>query len=640
MRNDNDDFKNYIDKKIEEKKEGFQIKNCAVSFSTGERKDGNNESITKGTYLMTLGEGIDVMPELDPGKKKVFFIGGSGDKAAFGVGREVTNGNKSYGYDNLKYDYVMAFEPVAWPWKKDCKSTFTISYGKTNSKYEGLIDRIIEDHENRGIYRSEVLTQGKEEYFCLLIRTTTDDGKTFDPTFLDAYFEASDSRTFNGCDIRYEREYIAVNRGKIQIPEIDYPRNWLLAGAPGTGKSNTLKKALADYVDKIVDESGTEYMNDPEHKDRYKEEISRRVTFYEEYSYENFVGCYKPVMKEVSDDETGDKRISYEFEPGPFVDIYVKAWNSLQACQDEPDADNDDAEKGNNAGTKKAPESFFLIIEEINRAKAASVFGELFQLLDRDKDGYSEYTVVPEKSLCKYLEEQGLPTTMQLPPNMYIWATMNSADQGVYPLDAAFKRRWSYKYMSIFEPRVFDPGIMLMTEEGPQVFLWESFRNKINDIILREGMDEDKCIGPYYFNDREFAEIAFYTCAGNSEHETVLKNYFSEFENKQSDSKSISADIENRIGEIINADGDDYRKSHDSPLMSKLFFYLYQDLFKYDEPEKMFKLKNKPEEMNDSDMGIMDSMSISAIMQMMKRSESIFNILNVDVEEIKEYTVN
>lgn len=189
----------------------------------------------------------------------------------------------------------------------------------------------------------------------------------------------------------------------------EYERNRIVFGAPGTGKSYELKEDCEDLL--------------KDAKDNYE-----RVTFHPDYSYSQFVGTYKPVMG-------ADEKIRYDFVPGPFMRVYVEALKS---------------------GRTENPQPHLLLIEEINRAKVAAVFGDVFQLLDRDDDGVSEYEIQASEDIRKYLAKQlgGTPDNYQkirIPNNMFIWSTMNSADQGVFPMDTAFKRRWNFEYLGINE---------------------------------------------------------------------------------------------------------------------------------------------------------------------------------------------
>ena len=234
-------------------------------------------------------------------------------------------------------------------------------------------------------------------------------------------------------------------------------------GAPGTGKSHKLKGEV-----------------DNSFPSRYE-----RVTFYPTYSYAQFVGCYKPTMRPRSDDY--GEEIAYEFVPGPFLRVLVNALN----------------EKPGENGKKK---DWCLVIEEINRANAAAVFGDVFQLLDRDGNGASEYSIAMtedmKRHLDKALSEDGKKSLQELagegnlkiPSNMYIWGTMNSADQGVFPMDTAFKRRWEFEYIGIDEG---EGDCAEWTIEG-QNLNWNKVRRFINDLLALHGVNEDKLMGAHF----------------------------------------------------------------------------------------------------------------------------------------------
>lgn len=228
----------------------------------------------------------------------------------------------------------------------------------------------------------------------------------------------------------------------------EYDKNRLIYGAPGTGKSNLLEKDRQVF--------GENY---------------ERVTFYEDYSYSQFVGSYKPVSV------NGD--ITYKFVAGPFLRQLAKALSP-----------------------KNNGEPQLLIIEEINRANAASVFGDMFQLLDRKSNGEGEYKVHISDEMKKYLmDEYGLETSvLRLPNNFYLWATMNSADQGVFPLDSAFKRRFDeYKLMDINEnEREIEDIIVDIKCNGIGLINWNMFRHVLNDYLLEKGVKDDKLIGPFF----------------------------------------------------------------------------------------------------------------------------------------------
>lgn len=242
------------------------------------------------------------------------------------------------------------------------------------------------------------------------------------------------------------------------------PRNRIIFGAPGTGKSheanldaNALLLGARDEKSPLTDDDKNT-----------KASRMERVTFHPEYSYYDFVGSYKPVMKnvQVEGKDATERKIEYDFVPGPFTRILVKALK----------------DKGH---------PYLLLIEEINRARVAAVFGDIFQLLDRTKGGESEYSICLSEDLKEHLKEQGLPLNeLKLPPNLYIWATMNSADQGVYPLDTAFKRRWSMEYLSINEGAENDS------------IGWNTIRKGIND-LLKPHVNEDKLMGYHFLKEEE-----------------------------------------------------------------------------------------------------------------------------------------
>ena len=241
------------------------------------------------------------------------------------------------------------------------------------------------------------------------------------------------------------------------------PYQKIVYGAPGTGKSYSLNEETESIF-------GTN---------------KERVTFYDGYTYGQFIGMYKPTMTEEGD-------ISYKYVPGPFMKQLVKAYI---------DSEN----------------NFCLIIEEINRAKADKVFGNIFQLLDRDEKGNSRYPISVSEEQLQYLREELKDKMdilerienkgMYLPDNLYIWATMNSADDGVQPLDTAFKRRWKFNYISLNaneDKFGTENEFIIGTYKGEFVF-WNKFRKVLNT-KLKDRITEDRLIAPFFISSNDFEE--------------------------------------------------------------------------------------------------------------------------------------
>ena len=270
-------------------------------------------------------------------------------------------------------------------------------------------------------------------------------------------------------------------------------------GAPGTGKSKTIKDLT--FGESVI-----------------------RTTFHPDSDYASFVGTYKPITEEVElrdcngkkviDEDTNEvvkeERIAYKFIPQAFLEAYVEAWKKLGSSKKQ-----------------------FLIIEEINRGNCAQIFGDLFQLLDRNEYGFSDYPIVADKDMQKYLEKEfaGWEITnkdeinqlygeanmvnlimkgerLVLPSNLYIWATMNTSDQSLFPIDSAFKRRWDWKYVPIREGRDKETNAPLnwYMNTGNKQYKWWSFISKVNELIGSLTNSEDKKLG-YFFCKAKDGEI-------------------------------------------------------------------------------------------------------------------------------------
>lgn len=252
-----------------------------------------------------------------------------------------------------------------------------------------------------------------------------------------------------------------------QIKNNAYAYNKIYFGPPGSGKSYKIKEILKN------------------------EKNIFRVTFFDEYSYYDFVGQYKPVvLKDYSskistkiDQRDSEKEpspvISYEFIPGIFMKSYVKSYNYPE-------------------------EKIFLIIEEINRGNCSSIFGDIFQLLDRDKNG-SKYPIQTTVEIKKYLKDniknkdEIFYDELIIPNNLYILSTMNTSDQSLFPIDSAFKRRWKQEYCPINyeEQKLFNIKI-----ENTNI-RWLDFIKKMNQQIFSILKNEDKQIGQWFVEIEE-----------------------------------------------------------------------------------------------------------------------------------------
>lgn len=292
-----------------------------------------------------------------------------------------------------------------------------------------------------------------------------------------------DERHSTLSSIMRKERHLIVNFDDYSInstPKNNKPHQRIFFGAPGTGKSFLLNQEAKEY-----------FVNNYE-----------RVTFHPNYMYGNFVGSFKPFPKilknadgTIKKDVDGNiqETITYEYIPGIFIKQLVKAF-------------------------KNENENYLLIIEEINRANVAAVFGDIFQLLDRNINGESEYFIECSKELQEFLKKEfegyKLPENIKkklgdnfnrlyIPRNLYIWATMNSADQGVMPLDTAFRRRWEFKYLGIDDAAndnciEFESYKFKVNEK--KVICWDKFRRLINERLSSLNIPEDKLIGPYFIS--------------------------------------------------------------------------------------------------------------------------------------------
>ena len=316
-------------------------------------------------------------------------------------------------------------------------------------------------------------------------------------------YEKTGSYQYSNALKTYMRFLCAKEIFSNEAKKVKLPSNLTLQqiyyGAPGTGKSKTIKDLT--FGESVI-----------------------RTTFHPDSDYASFVGTYKPITEEVTlrdcygkkviDEETNEvvkeERIAYKFIPQAFLEAYVEAWKKL--------------------GSNKKQ---YLIIEEINRGNCAQIFGDLFQLLDRNEYGFSDYPIVADKDMQKYLEKEfaGWEITnkdeinqlygeanmvnlimkgerLVLPSNLYIWATMNTSDQSLFPIDSAFKRRWDWKYVPIREGRDKETNAPLnwYINTGDKQYKWWSFISKVNELIGSLTNSEDKKLG-YFFCKAKDGEI-------------------------------------------------------------------------------------------------------------------------------------
>ena len=278
---------------------------------------------------------------------------------------------------------------------------------------------------------------------------------------INNFYEVKNENYFNKRI--YYLESSSKNLPLKKITNLPYQK--IIYGAPGTGKSYSLNQQVEEY-----------FGNN-----------KKRVTFYDGYTYGQFVGMYKPTPSEEND-------IEYSYVPGPFMQQLVQ---SLRNSKD----------------------NFCLVIEEINRAKADKVFGNIFQLLDRDSSGKSRYPISVSEEQLKFLEielkdrkdilEEIKEEGLYIPDNLYIWATMNSADEGVLPLDTAFKRRWKFEYISLNKnEKEFEKqreNIKLIVGQNKTYNLeWNTFRKIVNNKLQEHNITEDRLISPFFISPDDF----------------------------------------------------------------------------------------------------------------------------------------
>lgn len=333
----------------------------------------------------------------------------------------------------------------------------TIEQCKKNSSIPSDLQKKINDYSSDGNFRNNI-TRFLTDYEWWYGSKTIDRGDYFVSPILKMSKVVNNTQSYI-ADISYDltTELVDLLNANNQAPtETVFIREQVIYyGAPGTGKSHTIKEKL-----KTVSKDNKE-----------------TVTFHPDYDYVSFVGGYRPISEK---DDDGDETIKYKFVPQIFTNIYIKAW-------------------------KNPHEQFYLVIEEINRGNCAEIFGDIFQLLDQNQ----KYTVTPSSELKAYLVQElsdhleGIVDGLKMPNNLSILATMNTSDQSLFPMDSAFKRRWDWEYISInydrddenwsskFEVKINDEIY----------FSWLDFIETVNTKIKgNHNLGMDKCIGNYFIN--------------------------------------------------------------------------------------------------------------------------------------------
>lgn len=264
------------------------------------------------------------------------------------------------------------------------------------------------------------------------------------------------------------------------LEEKALPRQKIFFGAPGTGKSFKVNEAVQNQQ-------------------------VFRTTFHPDYDYAQFVGAYKP--KKVGD------TITYSFVPQVFAKAYAAAWKLYLDAKGDSRLrgnDNGNGENDNENGGNEKDIQVYLVIEEINRGNCAQIFGDIFQLLDRDSEGFSQYSIDADCDFAEWLKtnDNGLKSVwpayeekvgdgkLKLPPNLNILATMNTSDQSLFPMDSAFKRRFDWEYVPIsFDGK--DAANFQIDINGTQ-YSWQKFVETVNGKILTLTESEDKQLGEFF----------------------------------------------------------------------------------------------------------------------------------------------
>ena len=323
-----------------------------------------------------------------------------------------------------------------------------------------------------------------------------------------------------------------------EATRIEGGTNVLLYGVPGSGKSWTIAHEYCTPSTKV-----------------------ERVVFHPDYTNADFVGQILPIV------DPEDKMVTYDFTPGPFTTILREAYLNP---------------------TKE----YVLVIEEINRGNAPSIFGDIFQLLDRAYEPFTEGGItykagtsaygITNKSVAKVVYEDET-AKVRIPSNLSIYGTMNTSDQNVFTLDTAFQRRWRMRLIennfdnvraSLANAQILDTGVV-----------WSKFCDIINAQIIgnkgKVASAEDKRLGVYFIHE---SDLEFDARAVPSDGYTELYREYIDLLNAERD-KNITTVQAQRLRELRAA----IIKVRVFP--EKVIKYLWDDAFKFN-PEAIFDTEN------------------------------------------------
>lgn len=361
------------------------------------------------------------------------------------------------------YEKKIQLGTVSDPREKSKKDTIILGiyvYDKNDSYKDAVfvgypIDERIHYNTNpsiRGTFVNKLLIQAKTKGF---VYDKEHNSVGFRAEFIYYYLD-------NHYDIHYSKERIPKMKDTVgETDAQDKPNkvgaNILFYGVPGAGKSHEIDKVIV-------------------------QERSERVVFHPDYTYSDFVGQILPRI--IRKDGEAEGKLGYVFEPGPFTKMIKKA-------HDDPD------------------NMYFLVIEEINRGNAAAIFGDIFQLLDRNDDGTGKYHIA-NYDMAKIVFGDGHEgQIIKMPANLTLLATMNTSDQNVFTLDTAFQRRWE---MHLIKNDVYSADHADHRIEGSEIS-WGKFADITNKEIIRfgeeNGSSEDKRLGAYFAKASELTRDRF-----------------------------------------------------------------------------------------------------------------------------------